>query len=78
MFQFQFHAIISKHFQITIDCPVKLHKVTLYYLLCQVMDPADVIPNSPRDRVFGLSELYEKIFSYLDPNSVKAAALVCK
>ena len=40
------------------------------------MDLADVI--LLRDRVFGLSELSEKIFGYLDPDSVKAAALVSK
>ena len=40
------------------------------------MDLEDVIVL--RDRVFGLSELSEKIFAYLDPDSVKAAALVCK
>ena len=42
------------------------------------MDLPDVIVPSPRDRVFGLAELREKIFGYLDPPSVKTAALVCK
>ena len=40
------------------------------------MNPEEVIVL--RDRVFGLSELYEKIFGYLDPPSVKAFALVSK
>ena len=40
------------------------------------MNPEEVIV--PRDRVFGHSDLHEKIFGYLDPLSVKAATLVCK
>ena len=32
----------------------------------------------PRDRVFGLPELADLIFSYLDPDSIKAAARVSR
>ena len=39
------------------------------------MDPAYI---GSRECVFGLSELREMIFSYLDPTSVKAAALVSR
>ena len=39
-------------------------------------DPDNIIV--PRDRVFGLVELINKIFSYLDPASVKAASRVSK
>ena len=40
------------------------------------MDPANIL--LPRDRVFGLAELRDKIFGYLDPASIKTAALVSK
>ena len=44
----------------------------------------DVLNNDPdktivlRDCVFGLAELTDKIFSYLDPASVKAVSQVSK
>ena len=40
------------------------------------MDPANIIVL--RDRVFGLTELSDKIFSYLDFESIKAACLVSR
>ena len=43
------------------------------------MDHANIIvPIDPIDRVFGLVELTDPIFGYLDPTSVKAAALVSR
>ena len=56
-------------------------QVILYYVLSfcsvsKVMDPANILV--PRDRVFGLAELRDKIFGYLDPASIKTAALVSK
>ena len=40
------------------------------------MEPANLIVL--RDQVFGLYELRDKIFSLLDPASVKAAAMVSR
>ena len=42
------------------------------------MNLEDVIFPSSRDRMFGLSELSDKVFGYLEPSSVKAFALVSK
>ena len=40
------------------------------------MDPSIIIVS--RQKVFAMSELLDKIFSYLDPRSVKAVALVSR
>ena len=40
------------------------------------MEPANMIVLT--NQVFGLYELRDKIFSYLDPSSIKAAALVSR
>ena len=43
-----------------------------------VLNNDQAIINDLRDRVFGLAELSDKIFSYLDPASVKEASRVSK
>ena len=77
---FRWNQIVFTFSEFQIE-KLKLIKVLVLHsavspVLFDIMDPANIL--LPSDQVFGLSELRDQIFGYLDPSSVKAAALVSR
>lgn len=66
---FTFQKLSSKLKSFKLFCSYV--SVSLSSLISQAMDPSI-------DNLLALTELRERIFSYLDPDSIKAAALVSR